>query len=367
MKIIILSFSQYGHRLGKELSEKIGEDRENQVFHGMKSKGLTMYEASYPVIDLNQRDTKTFLKEQIKETNLIIFISACGIAVRLMAPFLQSKKIDPAVLVIDDGGNFCISLVSGHLGGANEWAAKIAPLINALPVITTSTDIHQAFAVDLFAKKNKLLITDLTMAKEISATILQGNVIGCYSDLEIVDRIDEQVVMIEDISTEENSEIVAAEKKAVPYQYGIEITHKISQNPFVHTLHLIPQNIVLGIGCRKGTSLEQIEGAVLGFLQERGVEIRSIAKMGSIDLKTEEKGLLEFSEKFKIPFIVFSKEELEKAEGVFIESSFVKGITGVGNVCERSASLLSHGNVISKKQVVHGITISMGQLRIEIQ
>ncbi|MFI3211906.1 MAG: cobalamin biosynthesis protein [Eubacteriales bacterium] len=378
MKAIMFAFSKYGY----ELSHKIEKELSKEPVTLIKAvKGIWVDDIviSENLVSLNKRDTKEFLKEEIKDTSVIIFIGACGIAVRLMAPFLISKKIDPAVLVLDDEGNFCISLVSGHLGGANEWTNKIAAMVDAIPVITTSTDIHEVFAVDVFAKKNHLYIEDMTLAKEISATLLQGNSVGIYSDISIKDEIDKKLTIVGDKECQKQGEVKSENKfspsapEISPMQareitglkYGIVIGRD-KKSIFPKSLYLYPKSFVLGIGCRKGTSEVQIEEGIFTFLKNKNISIQEIGKLGSIDLKKEEEGILSFSKKYEIPFSVFSKEELEQADGDFIESSFVSGVTGVGNVCERSASLLGNGKIIHKKEIVNGITLSVGEMDCEI-
>ena len=117
------------------------------------------------------------------EVDAIIFVGATGIAVRAIAPFIHGKAVDPAVLVIDEAGRYVISLLSGHLGGANALARTAATLIEAEPVITTATDAESAFAVDTFAKENGFLLTDLRKAKEVSAKVLRGEKLRIYSDI----------------------------------------------------------------------------------------------------------------------------------------------------------------------------------------
>ena len=103
-----------------------------------------------------------------------MFVGAAGIAVRLIAPWVQDKLKDPAVLVIDEQGRYAIPILSGHVGGCNELAEAAAQILGAEPVITTATDLRQAFAVDVFATENELVISDRELAKQISAAELRG-------------------------------------------------------------------------------------------------------------------------------------------------------------------------------------------------
>ena len=124
-------------------------------------------------------DTGRWIGEMWQTASLLIFIGAAGIAVRLIAPFVNDKRTDPAVLVIDEQGKYCISLLSGHLGRANEWTLKIAAALDAEPVITTATDREKCFAVDLYGQDNGLQLENKALAKQISAALLYG--ISCVA------------------------------------------------------------------------------------------------------------------------------------------------------------------------------------------
>ena len=122
-------------------------------------------------------------------------------------------------------------------------------------------------------------------------------------------------------------------------------------------LHLYPKNVYLGVGCRKNTPEEKIETQIQKYLSEHGIAAEQIILAASIDLKKEEPGLLAFCEKYHLPFVTYRGEELEKAKGTFTPSAFVSKITGVDNVCERSASLACDGGTfIMRKQAAEGVT-----------
>lgn len=181
MKISIISFSRSGYRIGEMLSWFLGEGgHEVEAFTKSKYTKKILDESQVEADDKAFRNVKEFAKpidsslrdwtgRRFAQSDAIIFIGACGIAVRSIAPFVSSKKTDPAVVVIDEQGKFAISLLSGHIGGANELTEEISNLLHATPVITTATDINNKFAVDVFAKTNGCYISDMTMAKEISA------------------------------------------------------------------------------------------------------------------------------------------------------------------------------------------------------
>ena len=164
MKIALISVTKQGRMLSLRIAELL-KNYEIQRF------------CFYRHTDENAVSFQNIAQQTgiiFKEFDALIFLCACGIAVRSIAPYIQSKATDPAVLVIDDKGKFVISLLSGHLGGANALTEKIAELFQAIPVITTATDTGKKFSPDSFAIANDLILTDLNSAKEIASAVLNG-------------------------------------------------------------------------------------------------------------------------------------------------------------------------------------------------
>ena len=168
MKVALICFSLTGQQTGERLCR------------GLEAAGMTaeLDKKSKYLLDSIQISTSAWAGEKFSDSDALIFIGATGIAVRSIAPYVASKKSDPAVLVVDECGKFVISLLSGHLGGANELALKTAEILEAIPVVTTATDLHHRFAVDVFAKKNHLYFTEREAAKQISAAVLDGKQVG---------------------------------------------------------------------------------------------------------------------------------------------------------------------------------------------
>lgn len=244
-------------------------------------------------------------------------------------------------------GDFAISLLSGHLGGANELTAVLANLTGAIPVITTATDINGRFAVDVFAKKQNLWISDLKAAKAVSAAVLDEEPVGFFSEFPVTGEIPCELQRLADGERFEGN-------------CGMVLSLNEEKNPFAVTLHLIPRIVSLGIGCKKGTPQETVEQEVLKALQSCHVSIHSIFAAASIDLKKEEAGILAFCEKHAIPFCTYTKEELMGLEGDFTASAFVKETTGVDCVCERSAILAGGGaELLLKKRAANGVTVAL--------
>ena len=323
------------------------------------------------------------------DRDAILYFCASGIAVRSIAPFIRHKAKDPAVLVIDETGKFCISLLSGHLGGANALAEEVSGLMadqGMIPVITTATDREGRFAVDEFARKNGLVLTDFQSAKEISAAILHGEKILCECGYPVEGEVPEELILErskkenrqekencerdgswghekpESDSTDRKTEMLSGRKRILisdRIHTDTEVTEKEC------CLQLLPKNIVVGIGCRKGTDRDAIWQAVTDHLQSLSLSEEALAGVASIDLKQEEEGILAFCREKQIPFMTYSAEQLQKQMGSFTPSEFVEKITGVDNVCERSV-VAAGATLLSGKRAENGVTTAVGEYQRSI-
>lgn len=270
---------------------------------------------------------KDWTGAQFSNAEVLVYIGAAGIAVRSIAPFVRSKKTDPAVVAADEQGKHVISLLSGHIGGANEMTRLIAGILGAEPVITTATDLHGKFAVDAFAAERGLYLDSMPYAKEIAAELVAGNPVGMRSAFPVSGPVPEEL-------DQTGTSFV-----------GFTIDVRKTQ-PFAHTLHLVPRVTVLGIGCRRGTEEAHVRETVYQVLEEHGVFRESVCRIASIDLKKDERGICALADRMGVPFVTYRPEELEQAEseGGFTESEFVRSVTGIGNVCERAALLGAGGS-----------------------
>ena len=300
------------------------------------------------------------------QADALIFIAATGIAVRCIAPFAQDKFQDPAVLVMDENGKFVISLMSGHAGGANRLCGLLAEAVGAQPVITTATDGRGLFAVDVFAWENGLEISDRTAAKQISARILAGETLKIWFDEAL------------DLPACSESIFEKTEKYGDYEKYGKGVCRTADRShadiivSFRHTegdpeeaLYLVPKAVSLGIGCRKGITAEAVQKAVLQLLQTSGVFRQAVSGIASIDLKKEEAGLRAFAKEWDLPLAFFTSEQLSRVPGIFSASDFVRNVTGVDCVCERSAVCLAMNHtgkeplLLEKKHSLDGVTAAL--------
>jgi len=341
MKASILSFTRKGARLSLQIKDTLKQ-------HGYETDCYTLKEFLTENHEWScyEPDLKTVAGKLFSYCSLIVFVGACGIAVRTIAPWIKEKGTDPAVICLDEEGKHVISLLSGHIGGANRMTKAIAAGIGADPVITTATDINGLFAVDEWAKKNNLCIRDKNAVKKISSTLVDGHTVGFQSDFEIIGKIPEHLTLDGTCET------------------GVCISLDESKKPYGMTLNLIPKVVYLGLGCRRDTSAEAIEELVLEILQKNNMTIQAIAGVGTIDLKENERGVLEFARKYSLPITFFSVNELDGVQGDFSGSGFVKQITGIDNVCERAAVLLSNqGKLICRKSVKNRVTAALALKR----
>ena len=281
--------------------------------------------------------------EQFPRREALLFIGAAGIAVRAIAPHVRSKAEDPAVLCLDEYGRHVIPLLSGHLGGANDLARRVAALTGGEAVITTATDLNGVFAVDLWAKRQGLQVLNPERIRDISAKLLRGEEIRIACPYPI------RGLPPEHVSLSEIGDAVVS-WRAQP-QEGLK---------------LVPRILSLGIGCRRGTSAETLEEAFSRFCAERGILPAAVRSAASIDLKQDEAGLLAFclGHGWKIAF--YSADELCRAEGPFSASAFVQTQVGVDNVCERAAVLRSGGALVEKKYKDSGVTFALAEASVEL-
>ena len=252
--------------------------------------------------------------------NELVFVSACGIAVRAVAPFVKSKQSDPAVVCLDDQGQFVISLLSGHLGGANQLARRIAAVTGGTPVVTTATDVHGKTAVDEWAKEHDCAIENIGAVKCISSSVLDGE------------------------------------------RVGVAVTDQLAPAPWPVTLWLRPRNLALGVGCKRGTTGAALRAALDDFLSGAGVSKLSLCALASIDLKKDEPCLADLARELGVPFLTFPAAELAAVPGQFSHSQKVLDVTGVGNVCERAAVLASGlGVLLRGKARYPGVTFALAR------
>lgn len=331
MKLAIISFTAAGKILSIRLSKALSQ---------YSCTLFTTNKLADEIVSSYGNDLNAWTGNVFSQYDGIIFIGACGIAVRSIAPHLKSKTTDPAVVVADEKGQFAISLVSGHIGQANELTLSVAHAIHATPVITTATDVNGLFSIDSWASHHHLFISNMKIAKEISARLLRNEPVGMTADWFVLPQLPKGF-------TSDSAPV------------GAMISVYEDSSPYQQTLHLIPKLVSIGIGCKRGTCADTIESFVLDCLLQEGISLHSIKQVCSIDLKQDEPGLLEFCKRHQLPIRFYSSEQLAAAKGMFSSSAFVKQTTGVDNVCERACVLGSQqGALIVPKLSKNGVTFA---------
>ena len=276
----------------------------------------------------------------------LVFVGACGIAVREIAPYVRSKKTDPAVICMDERGQFVIPLLSGHIGGANALARRLADSLGAAAVVTTATDVCGRFAVDAWAAQHGCAISDMSLAKAVAAEVLEGDVPLC-SQFPLPSPLPEGTF--------------AGETGSL----GIFIGWR-ARTPFSRTLRLIPRVLRVGVGCRRGISADAVENAVQAVFAENGLDTAAVRGVYSIDLKQDEAGLLAACERNGWPVHFYTAQQLRDVAGDFTPSDFVRSVTGVDNVCERAA-LLGAERLLTGKTALNGVTVAVAAEHWEVR
>jgi cobalt-precorrin 5A hydrolase len=311
--------------------------------HGKLPDTQLYFPAEYKIkesIDI-KGNFKKFIKKIFNRHRTLIFIMAAGIAVRTISKNLKDKRTDPAVLVIDEKGKYVISLLSGHIGGANKETLLISRLINAKPVITTSSDLNNKLSVDMLAEKINCEIDNFNDAKKITAMTLKKEKIGIVSDYKIK------------MPSYLNS-------KANEANGFIYITNKKKFKRMSPSVLLIPKNIIVGIGCKKGISKNNIVKFIEKNFKKININALSIKKIATIDIKKNEKGIFDAADYFKVKTDFFNSEEINKIKNNFSRSEVVNEKIGVYGVCEPAAYLSSNksGKLILPKTSSNGISIA---------
>lgn len=295
--------------------------------------------------------------ELFNEYRCLVMVMALGIVFRLLAPHLKDKRRDPAVVVLDERGQFAISTLSGHLGGANDLARHLQKKLGSRAVITTATDVHGLPAVDLLARDYNLAMEPFELVKAVNAAVVNGEPVRFYSEIDL--------------------------KGDLPLKFGLKpmgsfipdrqveghhvfITNKVMAEPPPGALFLRPRNLVIGLGCRRGIEAAAVQEAVEEALRSAGRSISSVRLLATVDIRAGEEGILSVSGEMGLPLVSFTREEIA---GIFLLrgeelsfSHYVFNQIGVGGVCEPVALLAAPAaKLILKKKALNGVTVAVAE------
>jgi cobalt-precorrin 5A hydrolase len=351
VKIAVISVTQKGAQLGEELRDKL--DGNIDLF--TKDRGALHSEASL------YDNLSVLINSIFNKYDGLVFIMAAGIVVRVIAPHVRDKRFDPAVVVMDDAGIHAISLLSGHLGGANELTEKVAEAVGACPVITTATDVAHLPAPDVLSVKLDLGIEPFEELKAVNAAIVAGQRVPFFIDQQLA-QAEKYVQGAAEMGVEllDMKELSDLEK----YDAAVIITDKELYMPQLH-LYLRPTTLSIGIGCRKGTTSGEIWTAVNDACRKIGRSTKSIAIVGSSIVKQEEIGLLAAVEQLEIPIEFYTNEQLQAVIDIYRldVSKFVEDEIGVGNICEASALLGARASsLLLPKTIYPKVTVAIAEV-----
>jgi len=290
-----------------------------------------------------------------------LFIMATGIVVRAIAPHLRGKTVDPAVVVVDDRGQFAISLVSGHIGGANRLARQAAGLLKAMPVITTATYIHGMRAIDLLASERGMFIENPAAIKSVNMALLEGEPVWVHDPdgwlgADWADRAQPYPSESLEGSAHPDADVPAA----------VWVDDKVRpMDPRI--LMLRPPSLMAGLGCNRGAAMKEIKDALIQAIRRFGLAHGSLGALASIDLKADEAGLIDFAAEMNLPIQFFTREELARVEGILSPSAVVTQHIGVPSVCEAAAILAGRSGgyrtskLIVPKQISENVTVAIAR------
>lgn len=355
IRIGIVACSERGGRLAGRLLAAF-QDRETETGEKLEAEGYLP--GRYRMEGLGSFAGLYEITGRLFRTkDILLFVGACGIAVRAIAPYIESKLTDPGVLAVDECGTFVVSLLSGHVGGANAFAGLVAHILDAVPVITTATDRNGVFAVDEWAVRHGLRIMDPRAAAEISVRLLAGERVGFFSTLPVSGKLPEGLLHLTD---PENSEPKAACRDGVEAVIVAAGRCPKWTARFPVLCHLLPMDLVVGMGCRRGKSFAELEAFLYSTLERYHLPVERVGLLCSVDAKSGEEGLQKLAASLGVPFRTFTAEQLSGAPGRFASSDFTLSHMGVDNVCERSACLGSGaGRRLVDKQSGNGITLAV--------
>jgi cobalt-precorrin 5A hydrolase len=349
MHTAIIAITKNGARLGAALQAGIPQSRLFVIEKHAAGDAHPFSGGLQPLVDRLWPDYGGF-----------VFIMATGIVVRTIASLLQSKDRDPAVVVLDDAGQFAVSLLSGHIGGANALAKTCAQLTGSIPVITTATDVNQLPSFDMLAKEHGWLIEELSRVKVLNALLLEDKEIAVLDRGSAVQRYFSgkgKLIFYEDLAG-----ALASGAEGV-----LLVTNRVipPQSERDGVLVLRPVDLCLGIGCNRGTSAEEIGAVVREHLGQLDLSYRSVKCVATAKAKGDEVGLLQFAAESRLPVLLYENEQLNAVETPSPASDYALAAIGARGVAEPAALLASGGGYLLLHKVKSGnVTLAIAQTAV---
>ncbi|MCR5700907.1 MAG: cobalamin biosynthesis protein [Lachnospiraceae bacterium] len=342
MNVCIFAFSIKGCILSDKLELCLEE--EGHVVSSYAAEKIAAMAGKLPIHRLEASVANVFY-----ETDALIFVGACENAVRAISPFIRSKATDPVVVVVDESGESVISLLSGQMLTANEFAYSLSDQIGATPIITNGAGRGAVFNIEAFARKNHLYIVESVLGKEMSNELLYGETVGFKCDYYIEGKIPDNL-------NNDNKE------------RGIFVSTDLLSDPFDNTLHLVPKNIIIGLTCVPGTKASDIEHFLITNLEKYHLPVSRLGRICSLHALDEEPGIAEVAESLGVKYQTYSDETLLELNGTFSDIDTIGANFNVDNASERCALRGSHGGkLIIKTQENNGISIAAAVKKLTIR
>lgn len=354
MRIAIIAITGRGALLGRKLRENIAES-EFYVSTRYVEEGQDF------CLQFEPSDLKTLILALWKKYDGFVMIMATGIVVRMIAPLLESKASDPAVVVMDDAGKFAISLLSGHLGGANQLAELLACASGAIAVITTATDANDLPSFDMLAREQGWVIDDISRVKILNSLLLDNKKIAVF------DPTGQARSWLHGRGNIMFYETLADAAASSAHGFLCVTNRHLSQETAPEqTLILRPRNLVLGIGCNRGTPSEEIKALVTQQLKQQCLSLKSVSCIASIAAKRDEAGLVECAEHLGVPLYFFESDELNQVSFPSPPSDHALAAVGAAGVAEPAAILASGGGqLLVKKVKTKNVTLAVAERKEE--
>ncbi|MGB9920164.1 MAG: cobalt-precorrin 5A hydrolase [Moorellales bacterium] len=349
--IAVVALTKRGRELAERIAAGLGERARVYPFG-----------AAAPGMNAQMRKTKgaltAFLGELFVSQDALILVMATGVAVRCLAPHLRDKRCDPAVVVVGEDGRYVISLLSGHLGGANELAQYLARLIGGKPVITTASDLGGLPALDVVARDLGLVPAPEGRLARVAARLVNGARVGFWAEPLLVPDLEERL-------GKGRVHLLADFEGPEGWEAGVLVTDRRLPDFGPAWMFWRPRTVVVGVGCRRGVSARTVLGAVGRVLRSAGISRRSLRALATVDLKADEPGLVAAAARLRCPLLVFNREEVARVLGEdpqLVRSGRVQAEIGVGGVCEPCAKLGARGgDLIWPKTAYRGVTVAVAR------
>jgi cobalt-precorrin 5A hydrolase len=352
MRIAVIAITRNGSVLGQRLQEGLAgaELHVSSRYAGQAGPVRRLFDPA---------ELKALTASLWREVDGFVFIMASGIVVRLIAPYLESKETDPAVVVMDDAGKFAVSLLSGHLGGANELAERCAFITGSRAVITTATDANDLPSFDMLAKEQGWMIDDISRVKLLNSLLLDE------AEIAVVDPTGQARCWLHGRGkiTFHDTFAEAMDCQAQGYLF-VTNRHLPPQAQPPNLLILRPCNLVLGIGCNRGTPADEIDAFVNANLKRIFLSLKSVARIATAAAKRDEAGLLAYAGRYNLPLVFFESEELNRVAAPSPPSRHALAAIGAAGVAEPAAILASGGGrLLLKKIKGENVTLAVAELR----